>query len=149
MRTTRRVEDDMRPLVKSAIHSSAQARRVKKSELDPKSKKASNSKDTLRPPDSLSNHDDRPTEFRKSSTSVPRRLNDVVQAPPELKPLSRGFGKDLPKATGNRDGVLSMKQKLMMEEEREKVIARYRQLKEQRRMICRGDERGIGDDTKE
>jgi hypothetical protein len=155
----RRVEDDMRPIVKSAIQSSsAQSRKVKKSELDSKAKNASKSKDALcvsntgqaasPPPDRTSKHNGRPTEFQKSSTSAPRRLNDIAQAPPEFKKLPRGTSKDGSKATGSRDGVLSMKQKLMMEEEREKAIVRYRQLKERRRVASVG-EKNAGGDTDE
>lgn len=142
----------MRPVVKSAIRSSsAQSRKVKKSELDSKIKNTSKSKerDASLLPDLTSKHDDRPTEFQKSSTSAPRRLNDIAQAPPEFKKLPRGVGKDQPKATGSRDGVLSMKQKLMMEEEREKAIIRYRQLKERRRLAGDGGERDASNDTNE
>ena len=139
----RRVEDDMRPLVKSAMQSSsAQARKVKKSELDSKSKSKSKSKgaasdERLSPPqEATSKHDGRPTEFQKTSTSAPRRLNDIAQAPPEFKKPPRGVkdGANAVKSTSGNDGVLSMKQKLMMEEEREKAIVRYRALKERRKM---------------
>jgi len=151
----RRVEDDMRPLVKSAVQSSsAQARKIKRSELDAKSKSKSKNAASAAdaaspPPDPPSKHEGRPTEFQKNSTSVPRRLNDVAQAPPEFKKLPRGAKDkvDNAKATSGRDGVLSMKQKLMMEEEREKAIARYRELKERRRMEGGdGGERGGGGD---
>jgi hypothetical protein len=153
----RRVEDDMRPLVKTAMQSSsAQARKVRKAELDakfkPRSKAASaadekSNRSSL--PDPISKHDGRPTEFQTSSTSVPRRLNDIAQAPPEFKKLPRGV-KDGTKATSGRDGVLSMKQKLMMEEEREKAITRYRALKERRRLEgVGGGERAGGDDDNE
>jgi hypothetical protein len=149
----------MRPLVKSAMQSSsAQARKVKKSELDakskPKSKNAASSADEERrsspPPDPISKHDGRPTEFQKSSTSAPRRLNDIAQAPPEFKQVPRGGkdGADKTKATSGREGVLSMKQKLMMEEEREKAIARYRALKERKRAEgLSGGERDGGNDV--
>ena len=69
-------------------------------------------------------------EFQKSSSSAPKRLNDVAQAPPEFKKLPR-----VSSAIGRRDGVPSMSQKNMMEQEREKAIARYRELKASRR--CR------------
>lgn len=148
----RRVEDDMRPLVKSAMQSSsAQARKVRKAELDakfkPKTASAADEKSSHSSlADPISKHDGRPTEFQSNSTSAPRRLNDIAQAPPEFKKLPRGV-KDRTKATSGRDGVLSMKQKLMMEEERENAIARYRALKERRRLEgLSGGERAGGDD---
>lgn len=157
----RQVEDGMRPLVKSAVQSSsAQARKVKKSELDAKSKSKSKNtataadtkRDPSQRPEPVSKHDGRPTEFQKSSTSAPRRLNDIAQAPPEFKKLPRGVKDrvDKTKALSGREGVLSMKQKLMMEEEREKAIARYRALKERRRLEGGGGgERYAGGDDDE
>lgn len=72
---------------------------------------------------------DRPKEFRVSSTSTPRRLNDIAQEPPRFGKLPRGArsGKDSSKEKVT--GILSMAQKAMMEEERENVIKRYRELK--------------------
>lgn len=69
-------------------------------------------------------------EFAKASTSIPRRLNDVVQAPPSLTTL-RLSARKLQQGIGasNRDDVLSMAQRSLMEREREKAIQRYRQLK--------------------
>lgn len=147
----RRVEDDMRPLVKSAMQtSSAQSRKVKKSEQEEKAKsklaKSRKSKTAAEeepgrspspPPTPIQKHAGRPTEFQKSSSSAPRRLNDIAQAPPEFKKLPRGVKEAeniKQKGTMGREGVLSMKQKAMMEEEREKAIARYRALKERRRV---------------
>jgi hypothetical protein len=132
---------------------------VKKSELDARSKSKSKNAASAAdehgpypPPDPISKHDGRPTEFQKSSTSAPRRLNDIAHTPPEFKKLPRGVkdGADKAKTTSGREGVLSMKQKLMMEEEREKAIARYRALKERRRIEGGGgDERYGGDDNDE
>ncbi|KAG2130785.1 uncharacterized protein EDB93DRAFT_1243220 [Suillus bovinus] len=72
---------------------------------------------------------DKPKEFRVSSTSAPRRLNDIAQEPPRFDKLPRGAqsGKDSSKE--KVVGILSMAQKAMMEEERENVIKRYRELK--------------------
>ncbi|KAG2128692.1 hypothetical protein DEU56DRAFT_504192 [Suillus clintonianus] len=72
---------------------------------------------------------DKPKEFRVSSTSAPRRLNDIAQEPPRFGKLPRGAqsGKDSSKE--KVAGILSMAQKAMMEEERENVIKRYRELK--------------------
>ena len=89
-------------------------------------------------------------DFVRLSSSTPKRLNDIVQAPPELKStaprLSRLVQKRSQKKSGNvglssdrdgdgddgsgGDGVVSLQQKRMMELEREKAINRYRALKE-------------------
>ena len=81
---------------------------------------------------------EKPGDFERLSTSAPRRLNDIVQAPPELKKLPRG-AKQQPKlseaAVGGegtatlRQGALSMAQKAMLEEERLKAIKLYREMK--------------------
>jgi hypothetical protein len=74
--------------------------------------------------------DECPKEFEKISTSVPRRLNDVVRAPPDFKKLPRGATRGQEQAfKSGKDGILSMAQKVMMEEERAKAIARYRTMK--------------------
>ena len=149
----------MRPLVKSAMQSSsAEARKIKKSELEAKSKPPNTSfageetGGSAANPGLISKHEGRPTEFQKNSTSAPRRLNDVAQAPPEFSKLPRRAkdGASSSKATSGREGVLSMKQKLMMEAEREKAIVRYRALKERRRIEGGlGGERGDVDDDDE
>ena len=149
----------MRPLVKSAMQSSsAEARKIKKSELEAKSKPpnaTSAGEETggsAANPGLIYKHEGRPTEFQKNSTSAPRRLNDVAQAPPEFSKLPRRAkdGASSSKATSGREGVLSMKQKLMMEAEREKAIVRYRALKERRRIEGGlGGERGDVDDDDE
>jgi hypothetical protein len=78
---------------------------------------------------------DTPKEFATLSTSAPRRLNDIAEAPPELKQLPRGAKAHKASAGGEkssqslRDGVLSMAQKAMLEEERERVIKAYREMK--------------------
>ena len=147
----------MRPLVKSAMQSSsAEARKIKKSELEAKSKppNATSAREetggSAPNPGLISKHEGRPTEFQKHSTSAPLRLNDVAQAPPEFSKLPRRAkdGASSSKATSGREGVLSMKQKLMMGEEREKVIARYRALKERRRIEggLGGNRAGVDDD---
>ena len=78
----------------------------------------------------------RPTEFALTTTSAPRRLNDIVQAPPELKKLPRGAKSketSITKIGGKtgslREGALSMAQKVMLEEEREKAVRLYREMK--------------------
>jgi hypothetical protein len=81
------------------------------------------------------------TEFATTSTSAPRRLNDIAQAPPTFlrTPKERGnaatlariLGTDNKKATAGQraEGVLSLAQRARMEEERERAVARYREMK--------------------
>ncbi|KIP05925.1 hypothetical protein PHLGIDRAFT_517102 [Phlebiopsis gigantea 11061_1 CR5-6] len=75
---------------------------------------------------------EKPKEFATFSASAPRRLNDIAEAPPELKKLPRGAKPRKASEVGVkslRDGVLSMAQKAMLEEERERVIKAYREMK--------------------
>jgi len=74
------------------------------------------------------------TEFEKASTSAPKRINDIVQAPPQFKHLPRNAKKIVTTSGKGKksDAIVSMAQKAMMEAERENVIRRYRELKERR-----------------
>ena len=83
-------------------------------------------------------------EFAKASTSIPRRLNDVVQAPPSLSTLRLSTRK-LQQGVGasNRGDVLSIAQRSLMEREREKAIQRYRQLKATKHKL--GAVKGVGE----
>ena len=146
----------MRPLVKSAVQSSsAHMRKLAKemsNEIEEKSRKTSNSSDPspstrgMKQPrnvtksapdpsqDRVEDQNEPSTEFAKASTSVPKRVNDIVQAPPQIKHLPRK-AKEIVAASGKgkkSDAIVSMAQKAMLETEREKVIQRYRELKEQR-----------------
>ena len=141
----------MRPLVKAAMQSSnATARSTRKSEIDVKTKKqrrnVTNVKAIVDEDDgattkntrklslpAVDQHASSRKEFMEHSSSAPRRLNDVAQAPPEFKNLpGRAAALQGSVRNGKREGVLSMAQKSMMEQEREKVILRYRELKAQR-----------------
>jgi acyl-homoserine lactone acylase PvdQ len=75
---------------------------------------------------------DTPKEFRVASTSAPRRLNDIAQEPPQFGKLPRGAQSSKDSSQAKVVGILSMAQKAMMEEERENVIKRYRELKAKR-----------------
>ncbi|KAG6845938.1 hypothetical protein H0H93_015961, partial [Arthromyces matolae] len=141
----RRVEDDMRTLVKSAVQSSnAAIRNVAKTEKEARIAKhnakngvAKSSKPVDNPPPPVAppadKHAHKAKEFLTTSTSAPRRLNDIAQAPPEFKRLPRGAVTSEQGSAGKREGVISMAQKLMLEQEREKAIARYRELKSRQR----------------
>ena len=64
-------------------------------------------------------------------TSAPKRLNDIAQAPPEFKRAPARPSK----VTGpeKAQSVISMAQKAMLDQERLKAIARYRELKAMRK----------------
>ncbi|KAI0676126.1 hypothetical protein C8Q78DRAFT_1075058 [Trametes maxima] len=152
----RRVEDSMRHSVREAMQSSsAKMRKTRKEELSQKnpakspansqtkpSARSDNPSDSEDDNDSAparraTKKDERPREFEKLSSSAPKRLNDIVQAPPQLKKLPRKAKKLAAQASAQksegakslRDGVLSMAQKAMMEEERERAIRMYREMK--------------------
>ncbi|KAJ7908403.1 hypothetical protein B0H13DRAFT_2497361 [Mycena leptocephala] len=152
----KRIETDMRPLVRSAVQSSlATVRAERKKSSDPtasstpsktaktpksststapkstsNSKSKSQSKDDDDAPAPIDKHASRPKEFARTSSAAPRRLNDIALAPPELKSSS----------------VLSPAQQLQMAAAREAAVAHYRKLKAARRAAGGGDggERGGG-----
>jgi len=91
--------------------------------------------------DNDNDDDHRPKEFAIISSAVPRRLNDIAMAPPELKKLPRGVKSKSQSSdsggkakTGARagEGLLSMAQRVMMKTERESAIKRYREMKERK-----------------
>ena len=144
----RRVESSMMPLIRTAMNqSSAQGRRVQKHEMEEEIVKPAQGKTTINkasrsdvsnPSSPTSNYTpqqqprDKPKEFRVSSTSAPRRLNDIAQEPPQFGKLPRGAQSGKDSSREKVAGILSMAQKAMMEEERENVIKRYRELKAKR-----------------
>ncbi|KAG5722928.1 hypothetical protein E4T56_gene6026 [Termitomyces sp. T112] len=142
----RRVEDDMRPLVKAAVQSSnatvrsaakadKEAKLAKNAHIAKDDEKRSNKTTSKLPPTLVANldkHANKAKEFLTHSSCAPRRLNDIAQAPPEFTRLPRGAVAPDQGFGGKRDGVLSMAQKQLMETEREKAIARYREMKNQR-----------------
>ena len=112
-----------------AKHGSSQSKKVQSTE--------ETTYETSPPPPRIDKHAGRPKEFQVASSSVPRRLNDIAKAPPEFKKFPRGASSTV---TGRADGVLSMSQKLMMDQERTIAIARYRKLKADRQQAeDRGD----------
>lgn len=153
----RRVEDDLRPLVRSAMKNTTSVSKQKSKEskrglpdatdMSPaKVKKKEEARDqydsdggdeTSRRPKKAR---DIVPDFARASASAPKRLNDIVQAPPEFKVaprLQRLASEAKIRLTSlhgaeEGDGVVSAAQKRMMELEREKAIARYRAMKEMR-----------------
>ena len=134
----------MMPLIKTALrHSSTRQRKVRKQEAmqviveqtadqsDPKSCLERSQHIASIPASSakLNNSRERDREFSMASTAAPRRLNDTVQAPPDITKFPRGIRKP---SNDKSSGVLSMAQKVMMEEERERAITHYRELKARR-----------------
>ncbi|KIK70009.1 hypothetical protein GYMLUDRAFT_236458 [Collybiopsis luxurians FD-317 M1] len=139
MHVYRRVEDDMRPLVRESVKSSdAVVRNARKEALSAKAAKNGVPKTNIEP--HVGNLSSPPLlkssahslDFQSISSSAPRRLNDIALAPPEIKRHPRGL-KGSTSGVGKRDGVLSLAQKTMMGRERENAIARYRELKAFRR----------------
>ncbi|KAJ7132645.1 hypothetical protein C8R46DRAFT_1015455 [Mycena filopes] len=165
----KRIETDMRPLVRSAVQSSLATVRAerknntagskplpskgaKSSPADastpsnPKSnsklKKAAADDDVDEAP--VDKHASRPKEFARTSSAAPRRLNDIALAPPELKPIKTKAAN--PAWTTKGSGVLSPAQQLQMAAAREAAVARYREMKAARRAAGEGGggERGGG-----
>jgi hypothetical protein len=127
----RRVEDHMRPLVRSAMLSSAATERKARKAISAavpasaktrqhtstttttttktKSRNNNDSSSKHNDVDSTSTqavddkHRDRPKEFAITSSAAPRRLNDVAMAPPELKRLPRP--KDAKTSSGKQHAV--------------------------------------------
>ena len=143
----------MRPTVQSTIQSSqALERRTRKTFSGPRKKESAWNQTTrqvtgrrlrgqsptvavaaLGSKSTDPNEDDayeRPKEFTQLSSSAPRRLNDIAQRPPEMKEMP--WGTKCVNFGAQREGILSMAQRTMMEQEREKAIARYRVLKASR-----------------
>ncbi|KAF8342725.1 uncharacterized protein EI90DRAFT_3030021 [Cantharellus anzutake] len=129
----RRVEDSFRSGDFQAVRKAKRTEIKTKKEVSKKSKN-SNSKlesTTSTPPSNpqitLPSQTPRKTEF----DTLPKftRLNDVVLAPPTLKPATR----KAPQRDNIAKDVLSLKDKQDIEEERERVIRRYRELKEEKR----------------
>ncbi|OCB89384.1 hypothetical protein A7U60_g3475 [Sanghuangporus baumii] len=155
-----RVEDDMRPLIRSAMKSTTSLSKQKLKQSQKDVEQLTNERGKSK---GVPEHDDSDSEdasshrrqgkrkdrspspgFLRVSSSAPKRLNDVVQAPPELRPAPRlrrlAEKSQHQKAQGRRGsaiedeegdgGVITLQQKRMMELEREKAINRYRALKE-------------------
>ncbi|KAJ7051529.1 hypothetical protein C8F01DRAFT_641175 [Mycena amicta] len=144
----KRIEGDMRPVVRSAIQSSRATIRAQKKQTKPvddgkaarkgkaddddddDARKKSTTKSTPTQPSST----DKPMEFQRTSSATPRRLNDIAQAPPDLSALVR---KAQQKPSGAKVGVakekakqvLSPAQQLQLAQAREDAIRRYRELK--------------------
>ncbi|KAJ6616336.1 hypothetical protein B0H10DRAFT_1799678 [Mycena sp. CBHHK59/15] len=165
----KRVETNMRPLVRSAVQSSlattrAAARKptaaaTTKSTPDPtKSKSTSKSaaKSNVKltapepPPDK---HATRPKEFAHTSSAAPRRLNDIALAPPDLSAPTRRAASNSTSSKTSAGGtpgastkasILSPAQRLHMAAARDAAVAHYRALKAARRAEWDGGERGAG-----
>jgi hypothetical protein len=179
--TCRRVEDHMRPLVRSAVRASAATERKAKKAATVAAASSHKNADKTRQPSKASpssithksskahaedaslpsssararrddDDNDLPKEFATTSSSAPRRLNDVALAPPDLKKPPRGVAK-LSSSGGKAKagaGVLSMAQRVMMEVERENAIRRYREMRQRKaeegdRTLLQDEERVDGD----
>jgi len=116
----------MRVSIAEAMHASRNAaKRTRKAEVEATNPPAVNT--------SASKSPSRKTEFERRPSTT--RLNDVAQAPPNLTRVPRGASRSKEQTGvmgGKVDGVISMAQRQLMEEDRATAIKRYRQLKEAR-----------------
>jgi hypothetical protein len=133
----RRVEDNLRSTIRAAKPTATSAKRK-----HPAAQEGLEDDDEptprLKP--------ERKTEFETRPSG--RRLNDIAMAPPTLTktPRLRG-GKALRDNDSDDDGgeagrngnIVSKAQKRQMEEERERVIKRYREMKERKRAQLKAD----------
>ncbi|KAF7291930.1 hypothetical protein MIND_01218500 [Mycena indigotica] len=145
----KRIEGDMRPVVRNAMQASRALQRAqKKTELAAKHDKKANGQsrgmDSDNDNDTPINHQAKPADisrkpkdFQLTSTAAPRRLNDIAQAPPDLSALVKkaqkkpggakvGVGKEKAKE------VVSPAQQLLLAQAREEAIRKYRELKAKR-----------------
>ncbi|KAM6493809.1 hypothetical protein JOM56_010170 [Amanita muscaria] len=158
----RRVEDDIQPVLRSAIQAARatirrnvregtkgkqNAKKASKSSSPTVDHSVSRRKVTA---SATSNRTDEqvsapPKDFAKFSASAPKRLNDVAQAPPALTALPRRAKHQRQEGTRvfTRDVLESPAQRLVMDKERDAVIQRYRLLKERRRNPYVAE--GVGD----
>ncbi|KAF8493308.1 hypothetical protein JB92DRAFT_3127464 [Gautieria morchelliformis] len=130
----RRVEDEMRIQVAEAMHmsrnSTKRARKIDQAAAIAKSAVVVASKSTPATSKETAPTPTRKTEFDSRERTT--RLNDIVQAPPSLTKLPRGVSKQKAQSgavASHKADVVSMAQKQRMEEERERAIKRYRELK--------------------
>ncbi|KAI0253834.1 hypothetical protein BJV78DRAFT_1189651 [Lactifluus subvellereus] len=144
----RRVEDHMRPLVRSAVRASAATERkerkviaaaapgAKTQQLSPTTKtkgrnvgsKHDDAEEGV-PIQTADKHRDRPKEFATTSSAAPRRLNDAQAPRPRAVASSGGRQQH---AAQTKAAVLSMAQRAVMVVERENAIRRYREMKERK-----------------
>ncbi|KAJ7038770.1 hypothetical protein C8F04DRAFT_348060 [Mycena alexandri] len=164
----KRIETDMRPLVRSAVQTSLATVRAERkkpasgltipSRTSKPSTTAPNAKSTAINPNSNSKlkakvkaaaddsdddppvdkHASRPKEFARTSSAAPRRLNDIALAPPELSALARKATTKSSAFTTKGSGVLSPAQQLQMAAAREAAVARYREMKAAKRAAGEG-----------
>jgi hypothetical protein len=135
----------MAPLVKSAVQTSAAvSRRVRHADgrrANNKEKRETQNDKKTKPNDSkdghsldcIKKHADPPRKAFLTPSSVPRRLNDIVLAPPELTKFPRrGGNANVHKEGTSKGSVMSMAQKTILDAERQKAIMQYREMKEKK-----------------
>ncbi|KAK6992578.1 hypothetical protein R3P38DRAFT_3225769 [Favolaschia claudopus] len=142
----KRIETDMRPLVRTAVQSSLATVRAEHNK--------SKSKTATTPSTSAPTTSQPPTRQGETQTQnsltppppPPRRLNDIAQAPPDLSALARkAKSKDPNGSKAKGKSILSPAQQLQMAAAREAAVARYREMKAARRAAGGADgERGGG-----
>ena len=127
----------MRPVVNSTIQASS---RVARKQRKQQSQAPAQPHLAVSESNNILSQNDRLLEFPTTSSSQPRRLNEVVVSPPNIRHLPRGVARN-PRsdATGKHEGILSLAQRALMETEREKAILRYREMKEKARTTTSDD----------
>lgn len=115
----------MRGQVRAAMQAgNAHTRKSKQDKSKPDAKVDKKEPDTPPPSSPLP---PKKTEFDQVPSR--KRLNDIAQAPPNLKKPPKRVSKESAGAFGKKD-VVPPEQRRMMEVEREKAIRRYREMKE-------------------
>ncbi|KAJ6605312.1 hypothetical protein DFH09DRAFT_888248, partial [Mycena vulgaris] len=137
----KRIETDMRPLVRSAVQASLATTRAERkktadakaagkspsataaaaapasstSATTPKTKSKGKAPDVDDEPEPVDKHAHRPKEFARTSTAAPRRLNDIALAPPDLSVMARSAAKAQSKAgtVTSRGGAVTTKSSVL------------------------------------
>ena len=135
----RRVEKLMRPAMSTALKTARRSNQSNKLAKPPTTaeEEADGLDNSTKKPSGIDPHastKERPTEFAPRPTSFSLHLHDVAMEPPSLhlatKNAKRKRGLEDVDGGGVGDRLgLSRAQKRILEEEREKVIRRYREMK--------------------
>ncbi|KAG8762761.1 hypothetical protein FRC12_008870 [Ceratobasidium sp. 428] len=113
----RRVEEMHRPLVRAAMKHTGKLGKGK--EKDPGEGAVKRKREEA---DEGDRDQPRVKEFQTVSSSAPRRLHDIALAPPVLTSAPRGVAKK----SGLKAPAVSMARRVMLEQERERIVAMYR-----------------------
>ncbi len=124
-----RIEEKFKGGLRKAFLKSKNRAAVPEKAIPPDPTKSSSSKAQQTPKSSPRTPSLPPRKAEFDALPKSTRLNDIVTAPPNLKPATR----KAPDRRNAVEDVLSLRQKQDLEEERERVIRRYREIKEVKR----------------